>query len=753
MAIHFERARRNLHQFDFHKLFVEELGWSHPANPRAVQFEIREAQFTRRPIAGLAGVAVFEVQASDGKIPDAKTRAAVHKEIAKLHHENLLIFLDAERTQSLWYWVKRQDGKAVPREHQYFRGQPGDLFLSKLGQIVFDLSEFDEEGNVSVVEVANRLREALDVERVTRRFYSDFKERHDILVDLIEGVPDDRSRQWYASVLLNRLMFIYFLQKKGFLDGGDLNYLRNKLDQSRERGPDRFFKGFLTPLSFEGFAKPAKKRAAAAAALLGRIPYLDGGLFLPHPVEENNPGLDVPDPFFADLFALFERYSWNLDDTPAGKDDEINPDVLGYIFEKYINQKTFGAYYTRTAITEYLCEQTVHRLILDAVNTPAAAQAHPIPGVKARSYAGLGDLLLDLDAPLCHRLVREVLPGLTLLDPACGSGAFLVAAMKALINVYGAVIGRIKILGDRGLSRWLAQVERDHPNVGYFIKKSIITENLYGVDLMKEATEIARLRLFLALVASAQTADQLEPLPNIDFNILAGNSLVGLMRVNDKEFEDRFARHLYRKSYAEVLAEKNRLIHNYRHAAEYAEDLSAQRKDIDEKKREAYETLDHILLEQFRALGIKYEQATWDAARGRPGKPVKRPLRPEDVAALQPFHWGFEFDEILHRRGGFDAILTNPPWEIFKPNAKEFFLEYSDLVTKKKMTIKEFEAEQAKLLEDPEVRRAWLEYLSGFPHVSAFFRSAPQYKNQISRVNDRKVGTDINLYLNIRRIY
>ena len=116
---------------------------------------------------------------------------------------------------------------------------------------------------------------------------------------------------------------------------------------------------------------------------------------------------------------------------------------------------------------------------------------------------------------------------------------------------------------------------------------------------MEEATEIARLRLFLALVASASDVDQLEPLPNIDFNILPGNSLVGLMRVNDKEFEKRNAQDsLFRKSYAEVLAEKNRLIENYRHAATFTQHLASLRNDIQKKKDEALATLDDILVER-----------------------------------------------------------------------------------------------------------------------------------------------------------
>jgi Alw26I/Eco31I/Esp3I family type II restriction m6 adenine DNA methyltransferase len=149
---------------------------------------------------------------------------------------------------------------------------------------------------------------------------------------------------------------------------------------------------------------------------------------------------------------------------------------------------------------------------------------------------------------------------------------------------------------------------------------------------------------------------------------------------------------------------------------------------------------------EFTFLNIRYEQAIWDDKNKTEGKPVKRAIEIADIEALKSFHWGFVFDEILNKKGGFDAIITNPPWEIFKPNAKEFFEEFSDLVTRKKMTIKEFEKEQAKLLKDPDIRKAWLEYLSTYPHVSAFFRCAPQYRNQISMIDGKKAGTDINLY-------
>src|SRR6266498_1672968 len=427
MSLNIAHTRELLEGFNFRKLFVEELGWSNPVTPKSTASESNGFSFERRQIAHLAGVVVFEIDAPDSSLPDAKTRAAISKEISKLHHENLLIFVDAPRTKSLWYWVKRDGAKTYPRDHLFVKGQPGDLFLSKLASMVVDISELDAKGNIPVSEVALRLKKALDVERVTKRFYLEFQEQHLAFLELIEGITDERQRRWYASVLLNRLMFIYFLQRKYFLDGGNTRYLQEKLEQSRKLGRDRYYSGFLNALFFEGFAKPEKERSAATKKLLGQIKFLNGGLFLPHRVEMDNAKIRVPDKASENLFALFERYSWNLDDTPGGNDDEINPDVLGYIFEKYINQKEFGAYYTRPEITGYLCEQTIYKLVLDKIN--AAIPPQP------RQFASMPELLLSLDANLCRRLLRDVLPRLSLLDPACGSGAFLVAAMKTLINL------------------------------------------------------------------------------------------------------------------------------------------------------------------------------------------------------------------------------------------------------------------------------------------------------------------------------
>jgi Alw26I/Eco31I/Esp3I family type II restriction m6 adenine DNA methyltransferase len=754
MSLNFQQSRQYLQDFNFGELFIEILGWSRPTSQKTVAMEVTGETFERRMVAELSGVTVFEITAASGQIPNAKIRAQLHKEISELTLENLLIFVDRDRTRSLWYWVKREGTKRYPREHIYVKGQPGDLFLGKISALVVDFAELEDD-LPSVVDVAQKLQRGLDVERVTKKFFDDFKRNLAEFMPQIQGIDHENDRRWYASVILNRLMFVYFLQRKQFIDGNEW-YLQNKLEAT-EQSNQNFYRDFLLPLFFEGFATPEDARSKAVKALIGKVKYLNGGLFLKHKLEKDYPRITIANEAFEAIFKLFQGYSWNLDDTPGGRDDEINPSVLGYIFEKYINQKEFGAYYTCPEITEYLCDRTINQLILDKVNT----HSKQVKG-KGQKFESIGELLLKLDADLCVQLIDDILPSLSLLDPACGSGAFLVAAMKTLINVYSAVIGRIKFLTDRTLTKWLEKIEQDHPSLNYYIKKRIITDNLYGVDIMEEAVEIAKLRLFLALVASAQKPEDLEPLPNIDFNIMAGNSLIGLIRVDEEGFdtieskqngkgkkEQVLQGNLLQTDtanfYRAILEEKNRSVKLYKQKAFVSgkvEDetlnetqLEMLKTSIDELNRKAQKKLNLLLLREFSdGLGIKYEEAQIT------GKPKKRDLRLEDIEKLEPFHWGYHFDQIIGKHGGFDAIITNPPWEIFKPSLMDFIEKRDELATRNKK-------EQEKLLKKPEVNAEWLRYRSQFPHVNIYYRTAQNYKNQISIIDGkRSKTTDINLY-------
>lgn len=751
MLLNFQQTRDLLHNFQFKDLFIEELGWSQPSRRKAISLDVENKMYQYQRIAEISGVAVFEVTAADGTIPETKIRAAIHKEITSLIAENLLIFIDNQRTRSLWYWVKREENKSYVRDHLYVKGQPGDLFLSKLGSLVIDIIEL-ENGEPSVVEIAHKLQHGFDVEPVTKKFYKEFEKLHLQFLPLVLGIDHEADRRWYTSVILNRLMFVYFLQRKGFIDNGDLNYLQNKLAESKQRGENLFYKELLQVLFFESFAKPETDRDPSVQVLVGNVRYLNGGLFLIHRIEQEYK-ISITDEAFEQVLDLFKHYSWNLDDTPGGKDDEINPDVLGYIFEKYINQKAFGAYYTRPQITEYLCDRTIHKLIIDRVNDRLSDRYKP--------FEDINELLIKLDANVCRLLIKDILLNLSILDPACGSGAFLVAAMKTLIQVYSAVIGTIKLMGDANLKRDLQEIEKFHPSLPYFIKKRIVTDNLYGVDIMEEATEIAKLRLFLALVSSAHKVDELEPLPNIDFNIMAGNSLIGLIRVDEtafdtvgNSFQGNLLQSLAADNYNKILEQKDKSIELYKkHAFIPGEEnlpggelgthqdarLLNLRRDIENLNKQSQAKLNLLLLDEFsQRLGIRYEEVQIS------GKSKKRDLTAEDIAALKPFHWGYHFDKVLEN-GGFDAIITNPPWEVFQTNEKEFFNEYSDVATKKMMDIFEFIEKRDNLLKDTEIQSAWLEYCSHFPFQNAYFKKAEQYKNQTSIINGKTVPSKNNL--------
>ena len=271
----------------------------------------------------------------------------------------------------------------------------------------------------------------------------------------------------------------------------------------------------------------------------------------------------------------------------------------------------------------------------------------------------------------------------------------------------------------------------------------------------------------MTLVSSVHRKEELEPLPNIDFNILVGNSLIGILNVNAEGFEKVEGKKQgslfdaeISQSYQQILDDKNKSIELYKnHTFKAGEDagldqntrLLQLREHIDKIRADSYAKLNELLLGDFNDLKIKFEQATWDETKQKEGKPEKRDLIIEDIQALHPFHWGFEFDEILNKKGGFDAIITNPPWEVFQTDEKEFFeeilpKEQREEIYKKKIRIEDWKKQFVELMKDKDLQNAWHNYSSKFPHVSKFFKTSLQYKNQISIINGKNAGSKINLY-------
>jgi len=563
-----DKVRTLLHQLPFRQLFIEELGWDR--HDATLEVPLDGQTFTLRAIAQKRGVQIFECPAADGvHLPDYATRKKIDHHVAKSAFEHLIIYTDRTRGIQIWQWVSRESGKpAAYREYPIQRGQSGDIIIQKLQSITFPLD--DEEG-LTVTGVVFKLKDAFDKDRVTKKFYELFKKQHDAFLNFIQGIPDEGLERWYASVMINRLMFIYFIQKKGFLNG-DLNYLKNKLQESKRRGKDRFYKDFLCPLFFEGFARKEEERSTEINSLLGKIPYLNGGLFLKHQIEElHGKQIDIPDKAFEKLFTFFDEYEWQadpdryiyeavcrgmiLDDgsvLPESKLPELVQkgmyDPKARMFDKRYNlgeaqlfdeqgkkltlpTETWRGYVERRKrcleLREKLKQGEVHDindLITYNLNITQFAQ----------------DVLDNCEGPdLLNAFWKAINKG-TVLDPTCGSSTLLFAALNILEPLYEACLQRMEAFinewGEEGkkkhpnyykfFSETLKRVE-EHPNTKYFIYKSIIINNLFGVDILEEAVEICKLRLFLKLVAQLEVGQKIEALPDIDFNIRGGNTLVG----------------------------------------------------------------------------------------------------------------------------------------------------------------------------------------------------------------------------------
>ena len=261
---------QHIRDFDFTRLF-NELGWNYLNESKSLKIE--EDIFDYQSIAQKEGFRVIVCQASEnGKIPSYSIRRKVQTEISKLYHENLLIFVDKNRSEQTWQLIDRQPNKPNQfRQTNWKSHQDPELLYQRLKGAFFTLSE--EEG-LTIVDVTHRLREnfTANAERVTKQFYDKFKNEHKRFLGFIEGISVMGDQEWYASLMLNRLMFCYFIQRKGFLND-DINYLRNKLKETRDKqGKDQFYsfyKSFLLILFHKGLG---------SLILKGRYPILAASL-------------------------------------------------------------------------------------------------------------------------------------------------------------------------------------------------------------------------------------------------------------------------------------------------------------------------------------------------------------------------------------------------------------------------------------------------------------------------------------------
>ena len=718
MRVDTERIRKFLDRGDFVGLF-NYLGWDNPAHDTLPGIGQGNAV---QQVAAKRGVGVWRI---DG-IPGSQERRRIDRDISKRTRERLLIFVEGEH--QLWMWPETRPSGVGHHlvTHEYQVGTMNEHLVQRLAGIRFCV---EEEANLTVMDVLNRVRGQFKADKITKRFYKDFKQHHEVLAKFIKGIESFADRSWYGSVLLNRLMFIYFLQKKGVLED-DRDYLRNRLNMVRGLlGEDSFygfFRKFLLPLFHEGFGSHQHLyNDPDIAEIIGEIPYVNGAIFDPHYLEEQY-HINISDREFERIFDFFDQYRWHLDERPTYEPNEINPDILGYVFEQLINQKEQGAYYTKEDITGYMTSVTVIPALLDRLDVAdnpmdlllleperyihesisygiteklpediAAGVADPaqivdedwfeksppnigLPGEtwwetidRHRHYRELkkrvaeGEIHTVDDAITANLDLRTLitdflgmltpiesvesayrtLQKITILDPTCGSGAFLFAALDILADCYKALIDRAEELSIGNNTTDMLREADEHPDRMYFIYKQAMLNNLYGVDLMREAGEIARLRMFLKLAAQLTDPNNIEPLPGLDFNIKTGNLLVGIAHLKDAE--ERLGMDLLGLGKVEDIKQSAIPLANLMDKFSQAEQQNDDPNSLREMKGK-----------------IKNEQ---EILRSRLNNNLYKIRTEQDdfdqwLGSHQPFHWFVEFPAIFLTKNGFDVIIGNPPY-------------------------------------------------------------------------------------------
>lgn len=484
----------------------------------------------------------------------------------------------------------------------------------------------------SALALSLRIGEALASEGVTPRFFRAFRSTLEQLTDRLAAPRPRADRHALTLTALTRVLFLYFIQSKGWLNG-DTRYVARLLDRALT-ARRHFQRSFLHALCFGALNRPAAIRSPAARAL-GHVPFLNGGLFEPSPLERRHGTAIWSNADWRLAFDdLFERFHFSVREHDAG--ELVAPDMLGRVFEGVMDsdeRRTSGSYYTPASLVRELV-----RAGLEAALTHRLGLS---PGVAARwVHEGV--------APRPAPNLR----GITVLDPAAGSGAFLLGALHELVCLRRSA-GEAPVLA---------------------IRRDVLAHSLFGVDLTPTAVRLTELRLWLALVADEDDADlrSIAPLPNLDGHVRQGDALLdplmlaaslGGTAVRGAAAQARRLELARRNLFGLAGPEKRAA------QAELARAETALAGTLLDDGRAALEVgiKELLTLARGRDLfgrrhGLTVEQRH-QLSRLRRGlqdvRTAQRKLRLERAAPF--FSFESHFADVM-ARGGFDVVIGNPPW-------------------------------------------------------------------------------------------
>jgi methylase of polypeptide subunit release factors len=484
----------------------------------------------------------------------------------------------------------------------------------------------------------DRLEEAFNIETVTKEFFERYKslflqlkEELDLLTTKDSRVQTEFEQKAidtanFAKKLLGQIVFLYFLQKKGWLgvrEGatwgtGPKDFLRQLFDGKWVKY-DNFFNDILEPLFYEALA--IERDDNLYRKLNARIPFLNGGLFEPmNNYDWQNTDILIDNGVFQNIFDTFDLYNFTVrEDEPLEKEVAVDPEMLGKVFENLLevkDRKSTGAYYTPREIVHYMCQESL-------INHLATEMANDVPRNDLATFIRVGELAVQNDTAKEAGTVSytyqmpesvrkhasrldEALASIKICDPAIGSGAFPVGMMQEIVKAREV------------LTTYLGNSEERTP---YHFKRHAIQESIYGVDIDPGAIDIAKLRLWLSLVVDEDDYHHIKPLPNLDYKIVCGNSLLSVQK-------DVFNYTLFNELEAKKKA--------------YFDETNPQ------TKQKLRTEIDALIVQ------LTGDHSTFD---------------------MQIY-----FSEVFHNSGGFDVVIGNPPY--LESRSPEFSDDMKDALQK-----------------------------------------------------------------------
>lgn len=614
--------------------------------------------------------------------------------LLKEHPYLLVIFSDTNCDN--WHFVNIKYDDEAKNRRLFRRIVMGpDERLHTAAQRINMLEVVDEK--VSPLELQTLHDKAFDVEEVTEEFYERYTEIFRILsADIGEENPkEDINKE--AQVILNRLLFLYFIQKKGWLNNNK-RYLYESFLEYWDKDPkgNSFYSNFLVRV-FEALSSRENPYREA----LGDVPCLNGGLFEVDPSHSKMPFRLVirNETFYKSFDGLLEKFNFTVrEDTPLDVEVAIDPEMLGKIFENLVLKweksedlrKKTGSYYTPRAIVHFMCRESLKAYLtreseIGSSKVDRLFAMNPAAQLTGEELKELQNVISLAQARLLRNLARRAY----ILDPAVGSGAFLVGMLHDMVSI-------IKLLDTREFGQNYIQ----KPNYDYELKRQLIETSLYGVDIQDQAVRICELRLWLSLIVDYQKQENedVPPLPNLSYKICCGDSLIETLFGQNVELNQLVRTDKGRQLIDGIrkgkeayfletnVQEKNRielgtLVKQCELTALLIEEKSKsfgipqllpsfQETTEERKEREALEQTkreyDRILLS-----ATKKRKKVEAMVKG------KISVAAEDIHDLKKkvgisFIWKLDFAEVFKEKGGFDIIITNPPYLKERDNKEVF---------------------------------------------------------------------------------